>query len=196
MHRSWVIELRFPIWTNKLSLYACVFWRVHAKDARSQYQYLRACGDTSFFANRRTHAVVALDEFRYQRHTRRKKFTAFSPFFFHAVTSPASRRFREVVLFSAVQRKCPLSRALISIRACGSSGLNYRYAYVCHVSTCARMCVCVYVMRFFCFHSRTCPRTSEFRAAKHHLVSFYKYIIFLSSRDFIFSLSLTPKNTR
>lgn len=152
----------------------------------------RARGDTSFFANRRTHAVVALDEFVING-TRRKKLAAFSLFSF---TPPWPRR-RLVVSWGSPPfgrtTKVPLI-ACTYLNSCLRLVRSELSLRVCVSCLCICVCVCVYVMRFFCFHSRTCSRTSEFRAAKYHLLSFYKYIIFLSSRDFILTV-IYAKNT-
>lgn len=120
----------------------------------------RARGDTSFFANRRTHAVVALDEFVING-TRRKKLAAFSLFSF---TPPWPRR-RLVVSWGSPPfgrtTKVPLI-ACTYLNSCLRLVRSELSLRVCVSCLCICVCVCVYVMRFFCFHSRTCSRTSEF----------------------------------
>lgn len=107
-----------------------------------------------------------------------------------------SSSFREVVsaFFSAYE--CSLSNALISIRACGSSGLNYRHARIC-VFTSLRACACVCAWTL-----RTCSLflfvyvTLKFRVAKYLVSSRTGIPSFLCHNDhFIFSLSFEQRNT-
>lgn len=135
-------------------------------------------------------------QIRYQRHTHRKK--KFSPFSRRrAMTSS----FREVVsaFFSAYE--CSLSNAFISIRACGSSGLNYRHARMCfylslcvHACACVCMRVCVDVVYMFSVFVRVC----DIKVSCREVPSFISQVCHLFSvimTIFFFSLSFEQRNT-